>query len=236
MLADVGPLHSYMREPSALMLHHADYLNRRDDHALCGLAFENPITQAETSGGDEICPDCAAKLPAYHVEWWRERAEAATAELELLRVKYRELQAYVDTPRPTPDSPGLGDKELQGGAPDEQGETEPTTFLDRARRELADLVGQFEDAVPYWRLKNTMQAFSDTLDTDERVLLAQEIGADGSLVRWSTRQVEAFGRCVTNSPVHEESEATWETWVQESYQEPKNSKRRFGRSRSHKSS
>jgi hypothetical protein len=36
---------------------------------------------------------------------------------------------------------------------------------------------------PYWRLKNTMQAFSDKLSSDERVLLAQEIGAEGSLIR-----------------------------------------------------
>ena len=50
------------------------------------------------------------------------------------------------------------------------------------------------------RLKNAMQEFSDKLDTDERVLLAQEIGGDGTLIRWSTTEVEALGWQVTNNP------------------------------------
>ena len=35
----------------------------------------------------------------YHLRWWRERAEAATAELDGLRIKYRELAEYVDDQR-----------------------------------------------------------------------------------------------------------------------------------------
>jgi hypothetical protein len=76
-----------------------------------------------------------------------------------------------------------------------------------------------------------MQAFSDRLESDERVLLAQEIGADGSLIRWSTTQVEILGLHVANNPVREETEAMWEDWVQDSYQAPKKAKRRFGRAR-----
>ena len=81
------------------MVHHADYLNHRDDHALCGVAFENPATPAQPDSADAMCPDCEAQLVVYHLEWWREKAQAATAELEELRVKYRELQEYADTQR-----------------------------------------------------------------------------------------------------------------------------------------
>ena len=64
----------------------------------------------------------------------------------------------------------------QDGPTEEPAETEPTTLLDHARRELATLCREFDEAVPYFRLKNTMQAFSDRLESDQRVLLAQEIG------------------------------------------------------------
>jgi hypothetical protein len=244
MLADVVPTHRYIRETSAPVLHHVDYLNRRDDQALCGTALENPIAQAD-AGAPAICPACEAKLTVYHLEWWRETAQAATAELEVLRVKYRELEEYVDAQRlqsapaqtegdlsdQVADSSLRGDEEPQSEPTADPADAQPTTFLDQARRELTELIGQFEAAVPYWRLKNTMQAFSDKLDTHERVLLAEEIGADGSLIRWSTTEVEALGRTVSNSPVQEETAAMWETWHQDSYQPPKKTKRRLGRPR-----
>ena len=81
------------------------------------------------------------------------------------------------------------------------------------------------------RLKNAMQEFSDKLDTDERVLLAQEIGGDGTLIRWSTTEVEALGWQVTNNPMQGESDATWDAWIQDSYQAPSKNKWRLGRSR-----
>ena len=80
-------------------MHHGDYLNRRDDQALCGVAFENPAQLDPTIRPVAVCPDCEAKLVEYHLKWWRERAEAATAELDELRVKYRELAEYVDNQR-----------------------------------------------------------------------------------------------------------------------------------------
>jgi hypothetical protein len=150
----------------------------------------------------------------YHLHWWREKALTATAELEALRAKYGETEQVVAA-------------ESQSDTT----ESEPATFLDRARRELTQLVGQFEGAVPYFRLKNTMQGFSDSLDDDERVQLAQEIGTDGSLIRWSTAEVEALGWTVLNSPVHENTEMMWEEWLQESQQPAPKAKRRFGRSR-----
>jgi hypothetical protein len=213
----VEPPHSYIREPSASVAHHADYLERRDNHALCGAAIEDATTLTQVGGADAICPDCEEKLVIYHLEWWREKALAATAELEALRTEHPEPE----------ESPVEVD-------PDESTDhpvAEPATLLDHARRELATLCREFDEAVPYFRLKNTMQAFSDRLESDERVLLAQEIGADGSLIRWSTTQVEILGLHVANNPVREETEAMWEDWVQDSYQAPKKAKRRFGRAR-----
>ena len=108
MFADVEPPHRYVRDASASVVHHADYLNRRDDHALCGAAFEDAATLTQTDRADAMCPDCEAQLVVYHLEWWREKAQAATAELEELRVKYRELQESADTQRrqPTPTQVG----------------------------------------------------------------------------------------------------------------------------------
>ena len=48
MFADVEPPHRFVRETPASVVHHADYLNHRDDHALCGIRFENPATLAQT--------------------------------------------------------------------------------------------------------------------------------------------------------------------------------------------
>lgn len=213
----VEPPHSYIREPSASVTHHANYLERRDNHALCGAAIENATPLAATDIAGAICPDCEGKLVVYHLEWWRDKALAATAELEALRAKHPELAhpEHVDPTVEAVDEPAA----------------EPTTLLDHARRELATLCREFDETVPYFRLKNTMQAFSDRLESDERVLLAQEIGGDGTLIRWSTTEVEALGWHVSNSPVQGDSEATWDAWIQDSYEPTKKAKRRFGRAR-----
>jgi hypothetical protein len=209
----VEPPHSYVRTTSTSVVHHADYLVRREGHALCGATLEDAATLAEPGSADTICPDCDEKLVLYHLEWWREQALAATAELEALRAKHPETEVPVQQVDATPEP-----------------EPEPTTLLDHARRELVKLCREFDDAVPYFRLKNTMQAFSDGLESDERVLLAQQIGGDGTLIRWSTIEVVALGRQVSNSPVQGDSEATWDAWVQDPYPPPKKPKRRFGRS------
>jgi hypothetical protein len=218
MFGYVEPPHSFVRETSASVVHHADYLSRRQNHALCGVAVENATTPPQPDSADAICPDCEERLVLYHLEWWREQALAATADLAALRAKHGELA----------ESPAQVE---QDDSTEEPAETEPTTLLDHARRELAMLCREFDEAVPYFRLKNTMQAFSDRLESDERVLLAQEIGGDGTLIRWSTTQVEALGWHVSNSPVQGDSEATWDAWIQDSYQPPKKAKRRFGRAR-----
>jgi hypothetical protein len=247
MFAFVEPPHHFVRETSASVVHHADYLNHRDDRALCGVAFENPATPAQTGRTDAVCPDCEAQLVLYHLEWWRGRAQVATAELEELRVKYRELEEYAATQRPHPAAAQVGEdlsgetsgsrhheqEDTAGVSASELAEAEPKTLLDHARRELAELCRQFDGALPYFRLKHTMQAFSDRLESHERVLLAQEIGADGSLIRWSTMEVEALGWSVLNNPVQRDSDGMWDDWVQDSYQAPKKTKRRLGWSRSH---
>jgi hypothetical protein len=218
-------------------VHHGDYLNRRDDHALCGAALENPTTPSQGLRPVAVCPDCEEKVVEYHLTWWRERAEAASAELDELRAKYRELAEHVDNQRRSegenPDDRRQPEGEPQSGSTAEEAETEPTTFLGHARRELLDLCRQFEGAVPYWRLKNTMQAFSDKLTSDERVLLAQEIGAEGSLIRWCTTQIDSLGWRVTDNPVSGEAGAMMDAWIDDAYQTPKKNRWRLGRSRSH---
>ncbi len=215
----VEPPHSYIWETSASVAHHADYLELRENRGLCGAAIDDatPLTGADSP--DAICPDCEQKLVLYHLEWWREKALAAVAELEALRTEH---------PEPA-ESPSRVEQELDD--PVAESAAEPTTLLDYARRELATLCREFDEAVPYYRLKNTMQAFSDRLESDERALLAQEIGGDGTLIRWSATEVEALGWHVSNSPVQGDSEATWDAWIQDSYQAPKKAKRRFGRAR-----
>jgi hypothetical protein len=221
-------------------VHHADYLNRRDDHALCGAALENPVTLSQGVRPVAVCPDCQAKVVEYHLIWWRERAEAASAELVELRAKYRELAEHVDnqgrSEGESPDSGRQREGVPQGGSTPEEAETEPTTLLGHARRELLDLCRQFDESVPYWRLKNTMQAYSDKLTSDERVLLAQEIGAEGSLIRWCTTQIESLGWRVTDNPVSGEAEAMMDAWIDDAYQTPKKHRWRLGRSRSHDAS
>lgn len=216
------------------MVHHGDYLNHRDDHALCGLALEGPTTLSQTAGAVTICPDCEARLTEYHLTWWRDRAQAVAAELDELRVKYGELAER------SGESSGKTTRQIQGeprvASTTVHDEAEPTSLLDHARRELIRLCQQCEEAVPYWRLKTAMQAFSDKLSVDERVLLAQEIGAGGSLIRWATTEVITLGWRVTNSPVQEESEEMWDTWTRDAYQTPKKTKWRPGRSRSHDAS
>jgi hypothetical protein len=151
-------------------------------------------------------------------------------ELEKLRAMYRELQERAGTPHPA-SAPTQVDEVWSEDEQDPvvHAEAQPATLIDQARRELTELCQQFDGAVPYRRLKNTMQAFSDRLDTHQRVLLAEAIGTDGSLIRWATTKVETLGWQVANSPIQENSEMMWEEWLQESHQEPKKTKRRFGR-------
>nr|WP_194946111.1 hypothetical protein [Mycolicibacterium malmesburyense] len=218
------PPHSFVRESSASVVHHGDYLNRDLHQALCGLALVGPTMLDQVEGTASICPDCEAKLAMYHAEWWRERALATKAELEELRAKYRQLTGD--------DADREPDAAIAPAAVGPSTEEEPTTLLGHARVELLTLCRQCDGAVPYWRLKTGMQAFSDKLSPDERVHLAQEIGGDGNLMRWCTTEVVKLGWEVTNSPVREESEAMWDAWTQDAYQTPKKNKWRLGRSRS----
>jgi hypothetical protein len=207
-------------------VHHADYLSARSDHALCGVAIQNATTLAETDSADALCPDCEAQLVVYHLEWWRSRALAVTAELEALRAKYPELAQSASTESARVPAEGFE----QERAP-ESAATVATTFLDHARRELSELCHQFDGAVPFYRLNKTMQDFSDKLNDDERAVLAREIGSDSSLIRWATAEVESLGLSVTNNRVQENSDMMWQDWLQESQQVPTKTKRRFGRSR-----
>jgi hypothetical protein len=226
-----------VHETSTSVVHHRDYLNSRMDQALCGAALENPAPLDPTSRPAAVCSDCEAKVVEYHLIWWRERAEAATAELDELRVKYRELEMQVpahvgDPSGEKPESRREIDEEPAASTA-EHGETTPTPLLDQARKELLELCRQVGETVPYWRVKNSMEAFRDTLTPDKRVLLAREIGAHGSLIRWCTGEIEGRGWQVTNNPVHGDADAMMDAWTQDLYQTPKKTKWRLGRTRSH---
>jgi hypothetical protein len=205
-----------MHEASSSVVHHSDYLNRSNDQPLCGATFEKPARLDPTIHPVAVCPDCEAKLPEYHVKWWREKAEAATAELDELRAKYREDPAPVAEPQADPTS--------------EQAETTSTSILDRARKELLELCRRSDETVPYWRVKNSTDAFSDKLKSDERLLLAQEIGADGNFIRWCIREIEGLGLQVTDSPVHGDASDMMDAWAHDLYPPPKKTKWRLGRS------
>jgi hypothetical protein len=90
----------------------------------------------------------------------------------------------------------------------------------------------FDEAVPYWRVKKSIDAFDDKLKSDERVLLAHEIGADGNFIRWCVKEIEGLGLRVTNSPVHGDANDMMDAWTQDLHQPPKTTKWRLGRSRS----
>jgi hypothetical protein len=205
----VEPPHSFVRETASSVVHHEDYLGRRSDHALCGAALEEPAPLGPNRPA-AVCADCEARLIEYHLKWWRETAEAALAEVEALRVKYGETAA---TAEPQPAEPE---------------ETMPG-FLGQARRELLELCRRFDGNVPYRQVRSSMQAFSDRLNTDERVVLAQEIGADGSLIRWCTAEIERLGWRVANNPVSGEAEDMVDAWLHDSYQTPKKTGWRLGR-------
>ncbi|RDH78282.1 hypothetical protein DVS77_11925 [Mycolicibacterium moriokaense] len=223
------PPHRYLREPADSVVHHADYLNARDDHALCGKVFQNASALTQPERADAVCPGCEAQLIGYHLEWWRAKALAATAELEELRAKYHEPEQSAGTEPPPVAAAGAVEDQADSAA--EPAPSEAATFLDRARRELTELCQGFDGAVPFYRLKNTMQDFSDRLNDDERALLAQEIGPDSSLIRWATIEAESLGSSITNNRVRENTDMMWEEWLQESQPAPTKTKRRFGRSR-----
>jgi hypothetical protein len=235
----VEPPHDYVHETSSSAVHHCDYLNRRDDHALCGVTLTNPVRLDPSIRPESVCPDCEAKLADYHLMWWRQRAEAASAELDELRVKYRELAEHVDRRRPAQvmeDRIRENDEAPQGASTPEQGETTSASLLDQVRRELLELCGRADEAVPFWRVKKAMDAFSDKLSSDERVLLAEEIGAGGSVIRWCTTEIERLGLQVTNNPVSGDANDMMDAWTEDLYPTPKKTKWRRGRSRSHNGS
>jgi hypothetical protein len=231
----VEPPHSYVHEASSSVVHHQDYLNRDNDQPLCGAMLEKPSRLDPTVRPVAVCPVCEAKLAEYHLIWWRERAETAVAELDELRVKYRVLAEMGDPTGENPESRSEIDAEPKdvAASDSEQSETTPTSLLGQARKELLELCRHFDEAVPYWRVKNSIDAFSDKLKSDERLLLAQEIGADGSFTRWCIREIEGLGWQVTNSPVHGDADDMMDAWTQDLYQPPKKTKWRLGRSQPH---
>jgi hypothetical protein len=198
-------------------VHHGDYLGR-SDHALCGTVVGEGAALSADPVPLDVCPNCAARLAEYHAQWWREQALAIAAELAALRAKYGEPPPSQSTPLPE-----LVDDDAMV----------PASPLERARKEVVALCGRCGDAVPYFRLKKSMQVFSDTLEAEERVLLAQEIGEHGSLIRWCVTEIEGLGRHVTNNPVTGAADDMAQAWTEDAYQAPRKTKW-LGRSRTHR--
>jgi hypothetical protein len=93
------PPHVYVRDRTSPAAHHRDYLNDRSDEALCGHRFVDPVTLGETGRPSAVCGPCDARLPDYHLRWWRGQYQAANSELAELRVKYRKLKERSDHQR-----------------------------------------------------------------------------------------------------------------------------------------
>ncbi|MGE2725937.1 hypothetical protein [Mycolicibacterium pulveris] len=227
------PPHSYVRNAPDSVVHHEDYLDGRPDHALCGAAFDGPTRLGTEAQPVAVCPACETKLVEYHLKWWRDTALAAIAENDELRVKYRELAGDGGVRSAAPAAAeSRPHAQPRRAAPAAGADSPPQSPLDHARQQLRELCQQFDDAVPYRQLKNTMQAFSDRLNPDDRTLLAQQIGNDGSLLRWSTTEVQKLGWSVSDNPLPATpEEIMWEDWTQ-SHQTPKPSRWRLTRSRS----
>lgn len=227
------PPHSYIRNAPDSVVHHEDYLTSRDDHALCGMPFEDPTRLDRAAQPIAVCPDCEARLIEYHLVWWRDKALAALAENDELRIKNRELAASADvrTAPPTPPQ-SARQRKPRGASPAGRADAQPESLLDQARCELLELCQQFDEAVPYRRVKNIMQAFRDKLDSDGRARLAQQIGNDGSLLRWSTTEAQKHGWSVTDNPLQASPEEMWDYWTRDAHQTPKPSRWRLARSRS----
>ena len=184
-----------------LVAHHADYLERREDHALCGATLENADTLINQAVPTQFALTAKKNWFATISNGGASKALAATAELETLRAKYGEL-----------DGTPLVQLEEEGST-EEPAETEPTTLLDHATRTRGPLSG-IRRRGPLCSPEEHEQAFSERLESHERLVLAQEIGGDGSLMRWSTTAVKALGLHVANNPVQEEPEAMWDALVE----------------------
>jgi len=90
------PPHVYIGDRSSPITHHRDYLADRGDAALCGHRYIDPVTHQGTTRPSAVCEACEARLPEYHLRWWRDQYHAANGELEQLRTEYRKLKERSD--------------------------------------------------------------------------------------------------------------------------------------------
>lgn len=93
------PPYYYVRERSASAAHHWDYINGRNDQALCGHDYQDPITLGAVDRPKAVCRACQARIPHYEAIWWRKQAESSLAELTALRLRHAELELHSDNQR-----------------------------------------------------------------------------------------------------------------------------------------
>ena len=82
----------YVRDRAATA-HIWDHINDRQDHALCGRAYHDPIELAEGSRPPSVCRDCQALAPQAEAALWKQLAEDSTKTLRKTEREYRKLAA-----------------------------------------------------------------------------------------------------------------------------------------------
>ncbi|BBY19027.1 hypothetical protein MLIT_46190 [Mycolicibacterium litorale] len=78
----------YIRdEPRPAPVHHWDYRLGRDDHALCGHPFDQPLEQTSFRP-QSVCPKCEKLLPAWLSQLWEDWAAEQDREVEAVVAWY----------------------------------------------------------------------------------------------------------------------------------------------------
>lgn len=78
----------YVRdEPRPAAAHHWDYKKGREDHALCGHPFDQPLEETPYRPAT-VCSACEELLPAWHCQLWADWADEQDREYEALSAWY----------------------------------------------------------------------------------------------------------------------------------------------------
>ncbi|WP_157546174.1 hypothetical protein [Mycobacterium sp. IS-1742] len=93
-----GPRYFYVRDKGAAA-HHWDYLKNRNDHALCGHAFEAPVDLGYVARPKAVCRACQALLPRADGVLWREIAERLDTELAETRRRLEQVEVHAENQR-----------------------------------------------------------------------------------------------------------------------------------------
>ncbi|KAA0098897.1 hypothetical protein CIW49_13550 [Mycolicibacterium sp. P1-18] len=79
------PEHVLLAEDGSGTFHHRSYLDENSGQALCGYRFKTSPTPAGADPKISACGECAARLPEYHLIWWRARCGSLESELKSMQ-------------------------------------------------------------------------------------------------------------------------------------------------------